>query len=138
MYIVSRGFAHELWGCETVQFDYQRISRNRRGSVKKCGAKQLGQPLRWELHVKGCFCPTGMSGSQVHSQFYIPILGARALACWHSQLACQHSRAQHSRAQHSRAQHSLQCIFPGVHPGRYVCLDLDSGCFYWNRKNALE
>ena len=65
-------------------------------------------------------------------------LGARALACWHSALACQHSRAQHSRAQHSRAQHSLQCIFPGVHPGRYVCLDLDSGCFYWNRKNALE
>ena len=67
------------------------------------------------------------------SKLCIQSLGARALACWHSQLACQHSRAQHSRAQHS-----LKCIFPGVHPGRYVCLDLDSGCFYWNRKNALE
>ena len=28
--------------------------------------------------------------------------------------------------------------FPGVHPSRYVYLDSDSGCFYWNRKNALE
>ena len=55
-------------------------------------------------------------------------LAVSSLACWHSALACQHSRAQHS----------LQCIFPGVHPSRYVCLDLDSGCFYWNRKNALE
>ena len=55
-------------------------------------------------------------------------LAVSSLACWHSALACQHSRAQHS----------LQCIFPGVHPSRYVYLDLDSGCFYWNRKNALE
>ena len=55
-------------------------------------------------------------------------LAVSSLACWHSALACQHSRAQHS----------LQCIFPGVHPSRYVYLDLDSGCFNWNRKNALE
>ena len=55
-------------------------------------------------------------------------LAVSSLACWHSAPACQHSRAQHS----------LQCIFPGVHPSRYVCFDFDSGCFYWNRKNALE
>ena len=60
--------------------------------------------------------------------FLVFCLAVSSLACWHSALACQHSRAQHS----------LQCIFPGVHPSRYVYLDLDSGCFYWNRKNALE
>ena len=44
-----------------------------------------------------------------HTYIYI-ILAVSSLACWHSALACQHSRAQHS----------LQCIFPGVHPSRYV------------------
>ena len=58
----------------------------------------------------------------------LSILAVSSRTCWHSALACQHSRAQHS----------LQCIFPGVHPSRYVYLDSDSGCFYWNRKNALE
>ena len=60
----------------------------------------------------------------VHSRF---IFAVSSLACWHSALACQHSRAQHS----------LQCIFPGVPPSRYVYLDLDGGCFDWNRKKNI-
>ena len=40
-----------------------------------------------------------------------------ALAC--SALACSALTPMH---------------FPGVHPSRYVYLDLDSGGFYWNRK----
>ena len=51
----------------------------------------------------------------------VPALACSALAC--SALACSALTPMH---------------FPGVHPGRYVCLDLDCGCFYWNRQNALE
>ena len=86
-----------LWGCETLQFDYQRVSRNNCASVvsqsagshrwrlqNTCRQSNIAMDKTWErweshllvhdlmiyidLPVQSCFCPTATSGShQVHS-----------------------------------------------------------------------
>ena len=55
-----------------------------------------------------------------------------------NQLSCIVTRALSTRVPALACSALTPMHFPGVHPSRYVYLDLDSGCFYWNRQNALE
>lgn len=60
VHIVYRGFAHEiwyydaLWGCETLHFDDQRVSRNNRASVASQSAGRNTVFLEFTLEQLVC------------------------------------------------------------------------------------
>ena len=90
-WVVYSGNSSGIWNWDTSGASLVRM---------RSGTKCQGWEIWWPPWPS---CTVG---------FCLFSLAARALACWHSALACQHSRAQHS----------LQCFFPGKHGTSFLLM----------------